>query len=57
MKEEITGVGYLCLVCQKVKVQTDGYYHSFKANINLTICIGCYEAGVVWAAKQAFKGK
>ncbi len=49
--------GFLCSVCITQKVKTDGYYHSFSVDGTLTICVGCYEKGVIWAAQQAHKEK
>ncbi len=48
---------FLCSVCMIQKVKTDGYYRSRAVDRDLTICVSCYEGGVLWAAQQAHKGK
>lgn len=57
MKEDKKKLDDACIICENVKVKTDGYYHSFRPDTQLTICIDCYEGGIEWAARQARKSK
>ncbi len=57
LKPEKDKAAFLCSVCKLQKVKTDGYYHSFEVDRALSICVFCFESGVVWAAQQAYKGK
>ncbi len=57
LKPEKDKAAFLCSVCKLQRVKTDGYYHRFRVDSDLTICVDCYEKGVIWAAQQAHKGK
>lgn len=48
---------FMCSVCHTQSIKTDGYYHSFRRDNAMRICVYCYENGVVWAAQQAYKGE